>query len=214
MREYLHQSGRTMIEMIGVLGIMGVLSVGGIAMYDKAIQKYRINQAIEQITNILANLNTIKMRQGNYKGVSSDKPEILVKLNVIPQELVVKQNNKTKLIHAYNGQISIGTAKSFGNTDSSFAAEKDVIVTYSNISKNACLNLSSKDWGKKRTGVIATKKSGPETFIKSFKKTSNEKCEEKNGVGAFCYNKIMEMAKSVSACDCTSSTCTFSVWVF
>ncbi|MBR3501778.1 MAG: prepilin-type N-terminal cleavage/methylation domain-containing protein, partial [Alphaproteobacteria bacterium] len=40
------QSGRSMIEMLGVLAIIGVLSVGGIAGYSKAMQKYRINKSI------------------------------------------------------------------------------------------------------------------------------------------------------------------------
>jgi len=35
------QSGRSMIEMLGVLAIIGVLSVGGIAGYSKAMMKYK-----------------------------------------------------------------------------------------------------------------------------------------------------------------------------
>ena len=34
------QSGRSMIEMLGVLAIIGVLSVGGISGYSKAMAKY------------------------------------------------------------------------------------------------------------------------------------------------------------------------------
>ena len=40
--------GRSMIEMLGVLAIIGVLSVGGIAGYSKAMEKYKINKTIEQ----------------------------------------------------------------------------------------------------------------------------------------------------------------------
>ena len=47
-----NETGRSMIEMLGVLAIIGVLSVGGIAGYSKAMQKYRINKTIEQITLI------------------------------------------------------------------------------------------------------------------------------------------------------------------
>ena len=38
--------GRSMIEMLGVLAIIGVLSVGGIAGYSKAMEKYKMNKAI------------------------------------------------------------------------------------------------------------------------------------------------------------------------
>lgn len=38
-----NQSGRSMIEMLGVLAIIAVLSVGGIAGYSKALEKWKIN---------------------------------------------------------------------------------------------------------------------------------------------------------------------------
>ena len=37
------QSGRSMIEMLGVLAIIAVLSVGGIAGFTKAMRMYRSN---------------------------------------------------------------------------------------------------------------------------------------------------------------------------
>ena len=40
------QSGRSMIEMLGVLAIIGVLSVGGIAGYSKAMEKWKIIKTI------------------------------------------------------------------------------------------------------------------------------------------------------------------------
>ena len=42
-----NQFGKSMIEMLGVLAIIGVLSVGGIAGYSKAMEKWKINKAIE-----------------------------------------------------------------------------------------------------------------------------------------------------------------------
>ena len=38
------QSGRSMVEMLGVLAIIGVLSVGGIAGYSLAMRRHRANQ--------------------------------------------------------------------------------------------------------------------------------------------------------------------------
>jgi len=57
-----------MIEMLGVLAIIGVLSVGGIAGYSKAMNKYRINKAIEQITLIAGNVRAFFAPQKNYLG--------------------------------------------------------------------------------------------------------------------------------------------------
>ncbi len=39
-----NENGRSMVEMLGVLAIIGVLSVGGIAGYTMAMNKYRANE--------------------------------------------------------------------------------------------------------------------------------------------------------------------------
>ena len=41
------QSGRSMIEMLGVLAIIGVLSIGGLAGYTKAMNSYQANQIMD-----------------------------------------------------------------------------------------------------------------------------------------------------------------------
>ena len=41
------QKGRSMVEMLGVLAIIGVLSVGGIAGYTVAMNRYRANQILD-----------------------------------------------------------------------------------------------------------------------------------------------------------------------
>ena len=41
-----NESGRSMVEMLGVLAIIGVLSIGGIAGYTQAMRAYRANEAI------------------------------------------------------------------------------------------------------------------------------------------------------------------------
>ena len=42
-----NESGRSMVEMLGVLAIIGVLSIGGIAGYSTAMRKYQANQIID-----------------------------------------------------------------------------------------------------------------------------------------------------------------------
>ena len=43
------ESGRSMVEMLGVLAIIGVLSVGGIAGYTMAMNKYRANEILNAV---------------------------------------------------------------------------------------------------------------------------------------------------------------------
>ena len=49
------ESGRSMVEMFGVLAIIGVLSIGGIAGYTMAMNRFRANEALD-IANKYASL--------------------------------------------------------------------------------------------------------------------------------------------------------------
>ena len=51
-----YQSGRSMLEMLGVLAIVGVLSVGGIAGYSKAIEKFKVNKLLGEYNNLIMGL--------------------------------------------------------------------------------------------------------------------------------------------------------------
>ena len=103
MRSYKNESGRSMIEMLGVLAIIGVLSVGGIAGYSKAVMKYRINKTIEQITLIAGNVRTFFASQGNYVGLgsSADGSKIVQKAKLVPDEMW--NSNKTSLNNIWGG---------------------------------------------------------------------------------------------------------------
>ena len=50
-----YQSGRSMVEMLGVLAIIGVLSVGAISGYSKAMMKYKLNKQSYQISTFINN---------------------------------------------------------------------------------------------------------------------------------------------------------------
>ena len=55
----MNQSGRSMVEMLGVLAIIGVLSVGGIAGYSSAMNKFKINKTVEQLYHVTQNLKNL-----------------------------------------------------------------------------------------------------------------------------------------------------------
>ncbi len=45
--KFKNESGRSMVEMLGVLAIIGVLSIGGIAGYVLSMNRYRANNLID-----------------------------------------------------------------------------------------------------------------------------------------------------------------------
>ena len=60
------QSGRSMVEMLGVLAIIGVLSLGGIAGYRMAMNHYQANQIAHEI-NLMRTDAKVKIAQGMTK---------------------------------------------------------------------------------------------------------------------------------------------------
>ena len=54
----INESGRSMVEMLGVLAIIGVLSIGGIAGYTMAMNKYEANEIINTIVQAAIHCRT------------------------------------------------------------------------------------------------------------------------------------------------------------
>jgi hypothetical protein len=63
-----NESGRTLIEMMGVLGLMGLLTMGSINMYQNAAAKMRANDLLENVRNraLVSSKNSSKMTYGMY----------------------------------------------------------------------------------------------------------------------------------------------------
>jgi type II secretory pathway pseudopilin PulG len=57
MKRIFTESGRSMIEMLGVLAIVGVLSVGGLAGYNMAMGRIRENKFVEEFELLIFNAN-------------------------------------------------------------------------------------------------------------------------------------------------------------
>jgi Tfp pilus assembly protein PilE len=59
-----------MIEMLGVLAIVGVLSVGGLVGYTKAMDRYKINQAVDEINKLIVSIKDLYADKNNYLGIN------------------------------------------------------------------------------------------------------------------------------------------------
>jgi len=150
--EIKNQNGRSMIEMLGVLAIIGVLSVGGIAGYSKAMQKYRINKAIEQITLIAGNVRAFFAPQRSYEGLHfcsedngyGDKEKAACKLikkaKLMPDEMWDDTAKMFKNVFGY--YIGLYTAHKSSNTDKqAFSIGYGIPADY-----ELCIELLSHDW--------------------------------------------------------------------
>ena len=59
-----NETGRSMVEMLGVLAIIGVLSVAGIAGYTMAMKKYKANEAANTISMAVVLAKTANAGEG------------------------------------------------------------------------------------------------------------------------------------------------------
>ena len=67
-----NESGRSMVEMLGVLAIIGVLSIGGIAGYTIAMNRYRANEIVDTAAKLAVIGMTKNINGGNEAATFGD----------------------------------------------------------------------------------------------------------------------------------------------
>ncbi len=231
-----NESGRSMIEMLGVLAIIGVLSVGGIAGYSKAMNKFKTNKVADNVSMLVANIKTMYAQQNTYNGLTSENA---VNLGVVPDELVVKDDKgKYKgLANAYNGEVEIHTAGSTTATDKTANTTQDdkaFVIFFGSLSREACITLATNDWGSGySSGLIAMSASG--TSEKADKERldsvliGNEGTQQKGESAAGKNDAIpyaiatpggknlsvpMMVTQAASACSCTTGNKCSITWKY
>lgn len=133
------QSGRSMVEMLGVLAIIGVLSVGGISGYSKAMAKFKLTKAQDQISMLLMNIRTAFSGSSNYDGLNNTTA---VQLNIVPGDMLpggigTAVTVSGGIINAFSGAVKLSTA----------ASNQHFTLEFGGLGKETCTSLASSDWG-------------------------------------------------------------------
>ena len=145
-----NQSGRSMIEMLGVLAIIGVLSVGGIAGYSKAMMTMKINKTIEQISHMASAIKTAYMNQsgnidkngdpvGKYYDMTS---ATAIAIGAVPTEMV----NGNSLKNVFGGNVIVDGECADGPKEEAYHLGGAFTLRYENLPKEACIALVTRDW--------------------------------------------------------------------
>ncbi len=125
------QSGRSMIEMLGVLAIVGILSAGGIAGYSMAMTNHKTNAYIEKVQLIAQ--RTRELYNGDYSEMTFDNQvQKLIEAGLI-----------TDAKNPFGGSF-------FVRRGANAADGGGVFVIYpeqSNVPVEACVKISMTDWG-------------------------------------------------------------------
>ena len=134
------QTGRSMVEMLGVLAIIGVLSVGGISAYSKAMAKFKLTKAQDQISMILMNIRTAFAPAAGYSGLNNSTA---VSHGVAPTDMV-SDISGSAINHAFGGLVRISATDSAGEASS---GSHYFYIAFDHVGYEACLSLASSDWG-------------------------------------------------------------------
>ena len=129
------QNGRSMVEMLGVLAIIGVLSVGGIAGYSKAMTKFKINKSMDQISMLVASIQTLYSGQRNYSGLTLKEA---ISYGVISPDMKASDSTVTNV---FAGSVLLGEAKYRETAGAAFQ------IVYNGLGQEACVTMASSDWG-------------------------------------------------------------------
>ncbi len=126
--KYLHndtvQSGRSMVEMLGVLAVIGVLSIGGIAGYTTAMSYYRANEILNDVTlratTIATDIATNgALVSGTYKTDLGDE-------NTLGQSVTATPDNGGFLITV--GSVDETTCRNILNRDTNDTPIMEIVV--------------------------------------------------------------------------------------
>ena len=135
--KHTQNTGRSMIEMLGVLTIIGVLSAGGILGYSKAMRRHRLNVSISEIAVMATNARSFYGNADNYENFNASTA---IRYNIATERMI---GVNSTLVNPYKGRITITLDKA--NQDG--ADNTAFIITYRDLPVEACVGLARTDWG-------------------------------------------------------------------
>lgn len=185
------QSGRSMVEMLGVLAIIGVLSIGGIAGYSKAMTKFKVSKSMDQVSTIVANVRTMYAQQRNYSGLTMERA---ISFGFMPAEMRASDSDLT---NSFAGTVLLNEAQYNGTAGAAFT------LVYNGLGQEACITMAIADWGSgSSSGLVGMKVEGVEQAVTEM------------GDAAYTGTDLpVSMAEALNKCQCVLPTCSVA-WYY
>ena len=200
----INETGRSMIEMLGVLAIVGVLSVGGLAGYSKMMSQYKINASLEQVGAIASKISAYGAGKDSYTGLS----------NVTAKKLGAPITDT----NPYDGGITIKPSPIESKNSNDTQA---YVIEFTGLTEDACVTLGSSAWGNVRNSSFIGLGVGLESKASNIEKALYLGCpgESKTDYAAACsggstVDLPMDPGIASVACNCPSSNCVFMMKFF
>lgn len=146
MVNFSNQTGRSMIEIIGVLAIIGVLSVGALAGYSAAMEKNKANKIVDEVSNLVANIHSI-YPNSDYKDISL---EHLVKLNAVVFVPANAKITSVRMTNRLGGYLMLEAAYTpeaeLYNKYNDYHKTRTINVIYTGMTESLCNKIATYDW--------------------------------------------------------------------
>lgn len=192
------QSGRSMVEMLGVLAIIGVLSVGGISGYSKAMAKFKLTKAQDQLSMLIMNIRTAFATSPGYPDLTTANS---IAYKLVSQEMAV---GSTALINAFGGKTTVEAIKGADGT-----ANGAFQIVFAGLGKDACVSLATSDWG--TDGLIGIGVAS--TAISSISGTPSA-ATTFNSAGGLNGPAVLPISISNARTACSSDNTNSITWVY
>ena len=200
------ETGRSMIEMLGVLAIIGVLSVGGLAGYNKMLSQYKVNTSLEQVGMIASKISAYGSGADTYDGLSVESARKL--------GAPVADSNP------YDGGIDVRASQ----IESANSNDKQAyVIVFSGLTEDACVALGSSAWANVRNSSfigLGVGKAGKENTIEKAlyigcPGNTDEKSYAVACSGGSTVSLPLDAGTAALVCDCPgNSNCMFMMKFF
>lgn len=121
-----------MVEMLGVLAIIGVLSVGGITGYSKAMAKFKLSRALDQLSILVINTRSAFASSQSYAGLANPTA---ISMTIVPSDMLPDGIGVSNgiITHALAGTVDFATT----NGGLYFT------IRFNSLSTEACTSMAS-----------------------------------------------------------------------
>ena len=179
------QSGRSMLEMIGVLGIVCILSMQGFSAYSHAMEKIAVNESLLQLNSIVRNIYELYHSQHSYRGLDN---KTMIDSNAVPRNMVVSNN---ELRNLFGGDVKM-RAVSYG---------KGFVIVYNGLPSTVCTQMASAPHEFERIGLqyLMISPSGYH-LPRNFPSTLDN--------GEYSVSELpIKVSQAAKDCNCRQSNC-------
>ena len=156
----MNQTGRSMIETLGVLAIVGVVSIGGIAAFSQAMMKSKVNKTLQQLSTISSAVSSLDI--ATYEGLNNR--------TVIKLKAAVAADDSNNIENPFGGTTTVSSIDS--------GAYYKIELT--DIPDGACISLLSHEWSAKGNfvGIVVNNNNVTPTQVSS----AINSCRESNTI--------------------------------